>query len=181
MKNRPFSPADAEYVFSLFERHKGVMYKTALDLRVGSDQRDDVVHDALLQLVSYAQELRDMGERSRVAYMASAVRSVVFNRNARGRVEKRRRGELCYEPAAAAPEEEYIEREAHRLRLQNMWLALDELSERDRLILIEKYIDGKSDCALAAELHITEASLRKKLTLAKRRARRIIQGKEGDV
>lgn len=178
MKNKTLAPADVEYVFSLFERHKGVMYKTALDLDVRGDLINDVVHDALLQLVHYAQTLRGMSERSRVAYMASSVRSVVFNLSARGQVERRRRGEMTWEPASASVEDDFLEREAHRDRLAFMWEALDELSEADRRLLIEKYIGGKSDGELSAQMKTTPAAVRKKLTRARRRARRIIQRKE---
>ena len=180
MKKRVLTSADVAFVFALFERHKGVMYKTALDLEVPHGLKDDVVHDALLRLVNYAEELRGMGERSRVAYMSSAVRSVVFNMNARGRTERRHRGELSAEPESGSPEDEYIEREAHRLRLELMWQALDELSERDRTLLIERYIGGKTEQELAFSLRLTPAAVRKQLTRARRRARRIILRKEGD-
>ena len=186
MRTQTLTPADEAFMSSLFERHKGIMYKTALDMDIRDEtMRNAVVHEALTRLPDKLDTLRGLGERGRAAYMATVVRFVILEWSRRRSV--RRRYVIDADISALADtapgvgfEDEYIEGETLRSRLTFMWQALDELSETDRRLLIEKYIDGRSDPELAAALGITQASLRKKLTLAKRRARRLILRKEGE-
>lgn len=186
MRTQALTPADQEFLSSLFERHKGVMYKTALDMGVrDAEMKNAVVHEALIRLPDKLDTLRGLGEKGRAAYVSSIVRYVIMEWSRRRHTHMRYVvdadiSELLNTAPGVGFEEDYLERETRRGRLNLMWEAMAEISDADRRILIGKYIDGKSDYALAAELHITEASLRKKLTLAKRRVRKIIQGKEGE-
>ena len=185
MSDRIATPADMEFIFSLYERHKGVMYKTALDMDVrDEDRRNDAVHEALLRLPDKIDTLRSLGDKGRAAYMASVVRNVIRAWNRRGRVERVRLvdadvSELT-ELSDDGFETELIEREARRQRLVFMWEALGELSESDRALLIAKYVDGKSDAEIARRLGKSPSSIPQKLTRAKRRARRLILRKEGE-
>lgn len=186
MKKRAVTAADMEFISALFERHKGIMYKTALDMGVrDQSQKNAAVHEALVRLPDKIDTLRGLGEKGRAAYMASVVRNVILNQADRRRIERRYIvdadvGALSALAAENDPEDEYIERESRRLRLESMWQALDELSDTDRRLLIEKYIDGRSDAEIARGLGVDPASVRMKLTRARRRAQRIILRKEGE-
>lgn len=185
MSGKHLTRADMEFLSALYERHMGVMYKTALELGVrDSADRDAVLHDALLRLPDKLDVLRGMNERARAAYLSSVVRYVVLHMLERRRIERRYMAdapveELTALPDAASLEDDFVARETRRRRLRHMWEALDELPEGDRELLIEKYIDGKTDAELARQYGVRPESIPKKLTRAKRRARRIILGKEG--
>ena len=183
MSRRTISAADAEFLFALFERHMGIMYKTALDLNIRDEaQKDDAVHEALLRLSGCVDTLRGMSGRAQAAYMASAVRSVVFNGAKRAGVERRLFSDAALGEADALPsgenlEDAFIERETRREELAAMWAALEALDDTDRALLTAKYIDGCSDAELAERMGVLPSSIPKKLTRAKRRARRLILGK----
>lgn len=182
-KDRPTVPSDAEYLAALYERHVGVMYKTALECLDDDDAKDAVVHDALLRMYGKIAVLRALDERAVPAYIASVVRHVALERRRRQNTERRRfvpadLTELSELPSGHSLEDDYAEREAHGERLRRMWEALGELSDGDRDLLIGKYASGKSDAELARMLGIKPESIRKKLTRAKQRARRIILRKE---
>lgn len=185
MKNKPIGAEDKAFLSSLFERHLGIVYKTALNM----DIRDEsaviaVVHETLLKLSPNVETLRGMSERARVSYIAAAARSVVLSREARRRAEARRLSPLSVEDieltADQSLEDAYIESETRRQRIEAMWAALDELPPDDRALLLEKYLDGRSDAELAAARGLRPESVRKKLSRVRRRARGIILGKEGD-
>ena len=186
MKKRTITAADMRFLSELFERHKGVMYKTALDMGLRDEtEKSAAVHEALVRLSDKLDVLRGLGDKGQAAYMATVVRNVILSAADNRRIERRYVidtdvSELVCLASDRSPEDEYIEREAHRRRLESMWQALDELSETDRRLLIEKYIDGRSDAELARSLGVDPSSIRMKLTRARRRAQRIILRKEGD-
>lgn len=182
----PMQPrqTDMEFVAGVYERHKGVMYKTALECLSDSTEKDAVVHDAVVRLASHADTLRRLNEKALAVYVASTVRSVALNHERRQQTERRHIVDADFsdlDDLSAGPsyEDLYVEAEAGRDRLHYLREALSEIDETDRELLVGKYLAGESDEDLARRLGVKPESVRMKLTRARRRVRRIIEEKEG--
>lgn len=177
--------ADMALTAALYERHLGLIYKTALELLDDAEEKDAVAHETLLRLLRRAETLRGLDERAAAVYVAATARSVALDERRRRAAERRRRAEDDPEALDARldgedPESALIAREQRETRLRCLWEALAELSDTDRALLLGKYAAGRSDAELAAQFGVRESSIPKKLTRAKERARRIILRKEGE-
>ena len=175
--------ADMAFVAEVYERHKGIMYKTAIEC-IGDDaDKTVVVHDAIVRLVEHADTLRKLNESALAVYVAATVRSVALNRERRKSLERRLImdvdiSEVDDIDSGPTYEERFIEEEAHRDRLRYLREALSELSDTDRELLVGKYMSGESDESLAKRFGVSPESIRMKLTRARRRAKKIIERKE---
>lgn len=174
---------DMELVGSLYERYMGIMYKTALEILDDDTLAGSVVHDAVLRLVRKADTLRGLPERAVPVYIASVVRFTALEAGKKQRMEHRRfveadAADLERIPAVGSMEDDIAERETRDSRVRYMWEALGELSEADRELLIGKYAAGRSDAELARAFGIKPESIRKKLTRARQRAKKLILRKE---
>lgn len=170
-------------VQTIYERHKGIMYKIARENVREPADADDAVSNALLRLFRNAGKLRQLSEKALVSYIVDTVHSAAVDGERRRRTEQRLFVSADtdeYGPAEIAPsvEEAYAAQERDQVRLRHLREALDELPEPDRTLLVGKYIDGESDALLASRLGVKPASVRMKLTRARKRARRIIERKE---
>ena len=175
--------SDTAFLTSVYEKHKGIMYKTALECSGDGAEKDTIVHDSLLRLARHTDTLRQLNEHALAVYVAATVRSVAFNSERRKRTERRRLvdadvSEVESVDPAPSYEEQYIEAEAHKARLQYLRDSLAELDETDRELLVGKYMAGQSDEELAQRFGIKPESVRMKLTRARRRVRKMIERKE---
>lgn len=185
MKNSngpPISQEDLAFVWSVYRRHKGIIYRTAYASMAEGMEPDEIVNESILVLARYAGRLRRLDEKPLAVYIAGVVRTVALSMARSDRRYAHRVGEglQAYEDTAAGPgaEEAYIERETRAMRA--VWLreALDELSEDDRALLTLKYLKNVGDREMAELLGLRPGTLRMRLTRARRRAKDIIRRKE---
>ncbi len=180
---RPAREADMALVAEIYERHKGIMFKTALEC-IGDDaDKGVVVHDAIVRLAEHADTLRKLNDPALAVYVAATVRSVALNRERRKRLDRRLIMDVDISEVDGVDrgptyEEQFIEAEAHKDRLRYLREALSELQDTDRELLVGKYMTGESDEELAQRFGISPESVRMKLTRARRRAKKIIERKE---
>lgn len=185
MKN-PTGPTavreDLDFVWTVYQRHKGIIYKTAFVNKTAGMEIDEIVNESILILARNADRLRQLEERPQAVYVAEVVRSVVLMMARKERRYSYRWGEGLegHEDASAGPgaEEDYIERESRALRSELLRRAMDELSEDDRALLTLKYMKNVSDRELAALFGLRPGTLRMRLTRARRRVRDIMRRKE---
>ncbi len=175
--------SDTAFLTEVYEKHKGIMYKTALECSSDGAEKDTIVHDALLRLARHVDTLRQLSDHALAVYVAATVRSVAFNSERRKKTERRRLVDadvMELESVDPTPsyEEQYIEAESHRERLRYLRESLSELDETDRELLVGKYIAGQTDEELAQRFGIKPESVRMKLTRARRRVRKMIERKE---
>lgn len=175
---------DMKLVEAIYERHKGIMYKTALETLRDPAGADDVIQDAILRLARCAETLRGLDDRARAVYAANTVHSAALDHLRRALRERGRTAacdaqELERIPADADPEAQYIERETRDARLAGLRQALDELSPTDRALLVGYYLNGESADLLAGRLGLKPSTIRTRVARAKRRVRDIILRKEG--
>lgn len=170
-------------VEALYERHKGLFYKIALERARDETEAGDLISEGLLRLFRNADSLRGLADKQAVDYIADTMRSVAGDYERKHRAENRHFISLDDEDRdigaiSPDPAEELEEREEQDRRLSLLREALTELGETDRLLLTGKYLHGESDEALAARLGVKPSSVRMKLTRARKRAREIMERKE---
>ncbi len=168
------SESDGEFIARLYEEFKYIMLSTAKRYVDSPEDREDIVQESVVKLLGKAPLLRGKERPALAAYVVYTVRNTAINHLRHVSVEKAHFEELDgdAEPEAGAmPLDELMalrEREVHLDRL------LSRLSQDDRTILIGKYILEYSDEELARELGCKSASVRMKLTRARRSALKMI-------
>lgn len=178
---RPPSAEGLRAAAELYEKHKGMMLKTAADHLRDETLAEDAVHDAVLRLAQRGARLRDMSEAEAARYAKLTVRSAAVDLERR--LHRERLEALEETPDAlltdpGTPEEDYIARDTEARRLSLLPLVLDRLPPADRELLIGKYILDQSDEALARSLGVRPKSLLMKLTRARRKARILLERME---
>ena len=186
IKNNKAPPTlkDKAVIERIYHENKGVMLSSARKLVSSDFERDEVIHDALLVLLDHAGSLAAMDDKACRVYVAAVVRNVALKRAERTRTEKKyfsgvRLEDLELPASEPTPEERCIDLESQSRRLRYLREALDELEESDRELLLSRYVLGESTEQIARRLGIAKSSVRMKLTRARRRARAIIERKEG--
>lgn len=180
---RPVTQEDMDFVWTVYQKHRGIIYKTAYESRATQTDVDEIVNESILILAENAGRLRALAERPLAVYVAAVVRSAALMMARSARREESRCGALPEERGGAIGadiEEDFIEREARVQRLAFLEEALGELSPEDCEALTMKYIKGLSDGEIAERLDLRPGTLRVRLTRARRRAREIIERKEAE-
>ena len=179
----PPTAEQMQLVQSLYERYKGLFYQVASERARDGAETDDVVSEALLRLFRNADRLRGLEERALVDYIADTLRSVATDFGRRHGTERRLFFSLEEDDLPAmpepGPEERYLLREGEQSLRRHLRETLLELSETDRALLVGRYYENATDEELARQLGVRPASIRMKLTRARKRARRILERKEG--
>ena len=178
---RPPGAEELRLAAEVYARHKGMLLKTAAEYLRDDSLAEDAVQDAVLRLARRAGRLRDMNEAELARYAKLTVRSAAVDLERR--LHRDRLDPLEETPEAllrspTTPEEDYIERDALQRALDLLPLVLDRLAPADRELLVGKYLLGRSDEALAAELGVQPRSLQMRLTRTRRKARRLMERME---
>lgn len=172
--------SEERFMEELYREYKSLMFATAGKYISGTEEREDVVHDALLRLLKRPGLLQSMNSRSLPGYIVYTVRSAAVDHLRR----QKKRTELVDDAGAVetVPGREVSMDDRLILadevaRLKEVW---PRLSEEERLLLEGKYIWGCSDHELAEQVHCKDSSIRMKLTRARRKALAELEdGKEG--
>lgn len=180
-KSRFSSTKDMDFLSELYDRHKGIIYKTILEQMNDTSDLDDVIQETVIRLMKNLAVLRTLNEKARALYIAKTAYTAAMDYGRRAARERSRRVDL--EDAAELMSDQdlesaVLENELQRTQLHNLREALKRLSETDRELLIGKYIRGESDETLAGRLGIKPSTIRVRLMRARGRARRLILEKE---
>ncbi len=171
-------PAFLELVYLQYKR---LMFSIAGKYAASPDDQADIVGEALVRMIEQEERLRAVDARALTAYIAAVVRNTAIN-FLRHRGVIRQYEQVSWEqmqdtePSPALSTEETVLRAERRDWVRQVW---QRLSPSDRLLLEGKYILELTDRELAATLGCGTASIRMKLTRARRRALKEIS-KEGD-
>lgn len=177
----PPTARQMRFVEELYRQYRPLMYKYARGRNRGDDEADDIVSETLERLFRHADTVMGLNELQRMNYIVLTVKSAAEDLRRRREARERRFTRADEEDLIGfGPEEMYIERESEDGLIRHLYETLEELSETDRLLLVGRYMRGLSDESLARQLGVKVSSIRMKLTRAKRRARRILEGKEAD-
>lgn len=165
-----------DFMEGLYLNYKQLMLLTAGKYFPAREDREDVVHDAMLRLLRHEERLARMEEKRVPGYIVFTVRSAAVDL-----LRKRNRApESALEEDRAdggePPLLEQIILEESLERLRAVWPSL---SSEEQLLLEGKYIWGCSDEELAQTLGCRKDSVRMMLTRARRKALWAMKGKEG--
>lgn len=165
-----------DFMEALYLNYKRLMLRTAGQYFPGQEDREDIVHDAMLRLLRHARKLEAM-ETDRVpGYIVFTVRSVAVdllrkrNRTPESTLEDERPDD------GEAPVLDRIIFEETLEKLRAVWPGL---SPEEQLLLEGKYIWNCTDGELAEALGCQTSSVRMKLTRARRRALKAMNHEEG--
>lgn len=166
------SDDDRAFVTELYERHKSIMYKQALNILRSRDHVEDVVGDACLAIIDNILLIRTLDGYILRAYIVSIVRNTAINFIAR-RDRQRKRAYLAGdEHLSEVPSDEPdpLSELMWREQVERLMRAIDTLPEHEQGALRMKYLDDLGDVEIAAELGIKVNSVRPCLMRARRHA-----------
>ena len=156
---------DRDALGALLGRHAGAAHAAILSRHGPGQELEDLVQESLRRAVAGIGELREPG---RVGPWLYGIALRVSSESLRRRRRSPRSLEfLPADPAAPTPGED---------RLKGLEAALDRLVENDREALTMHYLEGMDYEAMAALLGLTKAGVAQRLSRARVRLRRKMEG-----
>lgn len=160
-----------KFMTALYEEYSHLMYRTAWDMMNGQSGLEDVIQDALVNLIQKVDLLRHLDRPKLVCYIVHTVRNTAIKHlNCQHQIDKRVIGldlvVMCAERGNQnRPLEDLL---LERERSSEFHQAWDALPEREKMLLRGKYVFHESDAELAARIGCRPGSVRMALTRAKR-------------
>jgi len=167
---------DRFFIAQFYEQYYPIMKKKAYELTHDYSIIDDLIHDAILKLMKKIPTLRSLGYYKRTTYIVYTIRSVAINHNRQEAVKSKKSYlgmsddlmESIPDPITidevCATNEDYRE----------LGEAIEQLSERDRSLLYNKYNLELSDTEIAEIMDIPINNVRVYLMRARLRALKIL-------
>ena len=154
------------FMAELYRRHERLMYYIAGNYTADAFQREDIVQAALVALMRNEATLRTLSEPARLSYIAAAVRNTAINAWKRTQRETAQCVSMEDLPEELPQTQmlKYLEKE----RREALLAKFRELPEPERQLLFGRYMMDLTDAELAAMLGCKPASVRMKLTRARR-------------
>lgn len=172
--------SDRDFILGVYQDNKRLMYYTAKKYVNEQEECEEIVQDCICKLINKIDVIRKLNQYALLSYIVSTVRNSAITYGLQKRKEQERFEETRVELDACnafycESPETLIERIESMELINELW---EKLSYTDRLLLEGKYILGYSDIELANQLSCKIASVRMKLTRARRRAMAIISDLE---
>ena len=170
-------PSEREFMIQLFREYERLMFATARRYIPEQSACEDIIQDSLEKLMKKIGILQSMECCILAGYVVSTVRNTSFNYLKRRSRARERQCSLEEErvmgcAADALPLDEQVSLSELKGRLSALW---PQLSEEERILLEGKYILGYTDQELAQQVGCKPASIRMKLTRARRRALQMLR------
>lgn len=167
----PDNVEDQAFLLDVYERYKRLMYSILKEYLASEQEREDLIQDCMVKLIKKVSTLRGLNECALTAYIALVVKNTAINYLERQGIRSKHYTECDPDEAdtveiAMSPEELLLLSE----RTEDFYLDFAKLPENDRRLLAGKYILELNDTELGEVFHCKPASIRMKLTRAKRKA-----------
>lgn len=133
-----------------------------------ADDAEDILAEACLQLLRYAERLRELEPRQQAVYLYKLTLHTACNHHVKQKRRRVHEAEGEPEPVTEGPEQE-VERRA------GMRFMLDGLSPRDRDLLTYHYLWGYSVKETAQFVGLSPASAGVYLQRARQKARKLLR------
>lgn len=163
---------DQSFMIDLYHNYKKLMISTAGKYVADISACEDIVQDSVVKLIQHISVIRKKDRCVLTSYIVSTVRnSAIDYLRKQGRAEKYFvnadiDGESA-EDSEMLSLDDYLAVKERQTKLFDIW---PELSEADQTALRAKYILEYSDAEIAAFLGCKEASVRTRLSRARKRA-----------
>ncbi len=159
---------DRVFLEGLYDRYYKLLFWAVQQYIPQEQDRADVVHDALVQLVAHVDKLRTLDQDGLTGYVMVTLRNTAYNYLQREQL-RRTVTPLVW----AEGMDDTMETLAEQLDDRSLLRALSrKMTEEERILLEGKFLLDQSDEQLAAMLHCKPESLRMKLTRARRNLRK---------
>lgn len=168
--------SDRAYMADLYQQYYPLIKKKAYDLVGNYSITGDLVQDVFIKLIPKISLLRSLDSCKRTPYIVYTVRSVCMDyirKQARGSAKLQAAGAIDWEEiedTQASPEEQTIQRESY----EALGRVLEHIPERDRQLLIYKYLMGLKDKEIAGIMDISVRNIPGYLSRARHRARTVL-------
>ena len=156
-----FDNADSEFMRSLYNNYKALMFKNAYSYLKDFDSAEDAVQDAVLRLAKNIGVLRRLDRCALSVYVVCTVRSTALN-IIRLASLRQKHGDWPHDPqeSSRSAEEVFF----RRIPDGDLMAALAELSFEDQALIWEKYYLDLSNEELAMLHKTTQPNIRVKLS-----------------
>jgi len=174
----PEEPSDCTFILDIYQRFQRLMFSTAQKYGQENDFPEEVVQESLVKLIRKVDLLRELSPKALASYVIAVTRNTAVD-CIRFR-ERRNTASLDDEAffdleAPLAPLDELMGDKERGRRLAS---ALRKLTDADRILLEGKYLLEYSDETLAGQLGCQPGSIRAKLSRARRRAFKVLEGED---
>lgn len=153
------SPEDRELMEDIYESCRRLMYSEIKKLVSGPEEMiEDLLHSSVEKMIRHIDKLKEIQVNKRTSYVCEICRNTAIDfLRKRNPVEYRESEELDrFESSMGIPELFLLKKEEDSI----IKLAWDQLDEKHRRVLSEKYILRLSDQEIAKDLGIGKDSVR---------------------
>ena len=175
----PLEQTDKEFALWLYQKYKNLMYLTAKKQISSPEVIEDILQDSIIKLIEKIEVLRSLDQHALAGYIVATVRNTSINFLKKQSIsEKSNDGNDSGsdENTTFITLEDLVLLNERAEQLLHIW---PKLSDTDRYLLEGKYVLGYSDAELAQQLYCKPASIRMKLTRARRTAFALLMQSEG--
>ena len=167
----PLSPGNRVFFREFYEQYKDFLFYIAGNYANSPSQREDLVQDALVRLITNADTLRGLTHGQKAKYIQLTVKAVWLDRQEPHRLEDLLALDQAMLEACRGPEAATVAGEAVQ--------ALREgISPRDWMALEGKYLLGYSHRELGELLDVDPHTLRSLVSRARKRAKKLLEAME---
>ena len=175
------SEDDRAFMEWLYTKHYRLMYGTVWKYTGDPQEADDIVSDSIVALMDRIDTLRGMEPTAVTRYIVVTVRNTALNHLKRLRLLRERFPRAMEAISGQAPVQESFERSiALRDTLAAILRLVDELPEKEQIVLQLKYSSDMSNDEIARIAGLSPESVRKYLSRARARIKDAIFREEGD-
>ncbi len=157
---------DREFMIRLYMDHKRLLYHKIYPIVRSKEDTEDLIQDLVVKLIDMIDFLRTFDHSALVSYLAEMAKNQALG--FMDKAENRKTVSIpdpdYWDAHSESPDQVLIEKEWID-ELHRVWPSL---KEDTRTLLSMKYFLGMPDEQIAAEFHIKTASVRMRLTRARR-------------
>lgn len=174
------TPNGEDFVIQMYNRYKNLMFSTAQKYTANIADQEDIVQTSLERLIRIFSNMQPSKRCISATYVVYTVRSVS--------IDLLRKQGKDIEHCISLADNSLDEVESTSEPLDNFFAlseqaaqlkrVLSMLPAEERILLNGKYILNQTDKELAAILGCKPSSIRMKLTRARKRAMKLLQGKD---
>ena len=168
---------DQKFMKYIFDRYFITMKKKAFEITNNPDAVEDIVSESFLRLIKHIDTLKKLTPQKQAAYVMITVRHTAINYIH----HNTKMSEITYMGNDNDLSEQIIDKTLEpqfildsKTQYEELCKAINCLADRERNLLIYKYIFEMSDKEIAKELNTKPNNIRQYLTRARRHAHKII-------
>lgn len=166
-----------KFVMDFYEQYKSYMFYAARKFTTDQQECEDIVHDAVLRLLKHTSTLHSLDHNKTITYLSLTIRSVYLDRTKSGMKKEHPVPNTSLELLHAKQDPDTDEEFDYEAKWDAQILK-GALSEKDWNLLESKYVIGCTDDEIAQAMQYSPDSVRTLLRRAKKRAKKILSGKE---